>query len=262
MPADERTVDLPHARLHGGPRTLLVFEGLGTENKAPTGRALRLLAWAYKRYAGDYTVYQVGRRPNLAPGTTTRDMADDYARWARARFDGPVDVVGFSTGGEIAQHFAADHGSLVRRLVLSDTGVRVGEAGKAVLRAARDKAAAGRADEAQAHVAAHMDFGRVGNVLVRIAGKRVTRAPDDASDYVATIDADLAHDGTDAAARITAPTLVIAGTSDVFYPEEIVRETAERIRGATLRLYEGVGHPVAKTRKRQFEDDVLGFLRG
>jgi ABC-2 type transport system ATP-binding protein len=62
--------------------------------------------------------------------------------------------------------------------------------------------------------------------------------------------------------QISAPTLVIAGSADFFYPLPILRETAERIPDATLRLYDGVGHPVSKTRKRRFEDDVLAFLDG
>ena len=262
MTAEHSTVKLPHAPLVGGPRTLLVPEGLTLENKAPTGRALRLLRWAYKRYLRSYTVYQVARRPGLPAGVTTRDMAGDYARWAQGRFDGPVDVIGFSTGGEIAQYFAADHGELVGRLVLSDTGYRVGDDAKALLRAARDKAAAGRAAEAQADVAAHVDFGRLGDGLVRLLGRRMMREPDDPSDYIATLDADLAHDATEALPRINAPTLVIAGTRDFFYPEPIPRETAERIPDATLRLYDGVGHAVGKTNKRRFEDDVLAFLDG
>jgi hypothetical protein len=91
-------VELPHARIPGGPKTLVILEGLTLENKAPTGRALRLLRWAHQRYTGDYTVYQVARRPGLPAGHTTRDMADDYASWMGGRFEGPVDVIGFSTG--------------------------------------------------------------------------------------------------------------------------------------------------------------------
>jgi pimeloyl-ACP methyl ester carboxylesterase len=106
-------------------------------------------------------------------------MAGDYARWAQGRFDGPVDVIGFSTGGEIAQYFAADHGQLVG---LSDTGCRLGEDAKALLRAARDKAARGRAAQAQADVAAHMDFGRLGGALVRLLGRRMMKEPADPSD--------------------------------------------------------------------------------
>ena len=260
MTTDHSMVQLPHARLPGGPRTLLVLEGLTLEHKAPSGRALWLLRWAYKRYLRDYTVYQVARRPGLPAGATTRDMAADYARWAQGRFAGPVDVIGFSTGGEIAQYLAADHGQLVGRLVLSDTGCRLGEDAKALLRAGRDKAASGRAAEAQADVAAHMDFGRLGGGLVRLLGKRMMKQPADPSDYIATLAADLTHDATKVLPQISAPTLVIAGTRDFFYPEPILRETAERIPDATLRLYDGVGHPVAKTHKRRFENDVLAFL--
>jgi pimeloyl-ACP methyl ester carboxylesterase len=89
-------------------------------------------------------------RLHRLPGGTT---AEDYASWIEARFERPVDVIGFSTGGEVAQYFAADHGELVRRLVLSDTGCRLGEDAKALLRAARDKAAQGRAAEAHADIA-------------------------------------------------------------------------------------------------------------
>jgi pimeloyl-ACP methyl ester carboxylesterase len=261
MTTGQSMVELPHARIAGGPRTLVVLEGLTLENKAPTGRALWLLRWAYKRYTRDYTIYQVARRPGLPAGYTTRDMADDYARWIKGRLDGPVDVIGFSTGGEIAQYFAADHGELVGRLVLSDTGYRLGQDAKLLLRAARDKATQGGAAQAQADIANHIDFGRLGQGVVKLLGKRLMKEPDDASDYIATIEADLGHDATDALSRILAPTLVIAGSRDFFFPDPIVRETAQRIPQATLRLYDGVGHAVSKTHKRRFENDVLDFLR-
>ena len=107
-----------------------------------------------------------------------------------------------------------------------------------------------------------MDFGRLGGALVRLLGRRMMREPADPSDYLETLDADLAHDATGVLPKISAPTLVVAGTHDFFYPEPILRETAERIPGATLRLYEGVGHAVSKTHKRRFEDDVLASLNG
>jgi pimeloyl-ACP methyl ester carboxylesterase len=97
---------------------------------------------------------------------------------------------------------------------------------------------------------------------VRLLGKRMMKEPADASDYVATLEADLAHDSAEVLPQISAPTLVIAGTRDFFYPEPILRETAQRIPDATLRLYDGVGHAVGKTHKRRFEDDVLAFLGG
>jgi pimeloyl-ACP methyl ester carboxylesterase len=107
-----------------------------------------------------------------------------------------------------------------------------------------------------------MDFGRFGQGLMRLLGKRLMKEPDDASDYIATIEADLGHDATDALSRSLASTLVIAGSQDFIFPDPIVRETAERIPQATLRRYDGVGPAASKTHKRRFENDVLSFLRG
>jgi len=70
MTTGQSMVDLPHARIAGGPRTLVIFEGLTLENKAPTGLALRLLRWAHKRYTRDYTIYQVARTAGGWPTTT------------------------------------------------------------------------------------------------------------------------------------------------------------------------------------------------
>jgi pimeloyl-ACP methyl ester carboxylesterase len=84
----------------------------------------------------------------------------------------------------------------------------------------------------------------------------------DPSDYIATLDADLAHDATQALPEINAPHARGRRDRDFFFPEPILRETAERIPNATLRLYDGVGDPVGKTHKRRFEADVLAFLNG
>jgi pimeloyl-ACP methyl ester carboxylesterase len=51
-----------------------------------------------------------------------------------------------------------------------------------------------------------------------------------------------------------------AGSEDPIFPEALLRETAERIPGAELRVYEGVGHGLVKERKSRLETDVLGFL--
>ncbi|MCW4022177.1 MAG: alpha/beta hydrolase, partial [Candidatus Bathyarchaeota archaeon] len=79
------------------------------ENKSPSGLQLRFMAGDYKEFAKVYTVYSVGRKPNLSGGYTTRDMASDYAEMVRNELDPPVDILGLSTGGTIAQYFALDH---------------------------------------------------------------------------------------------------------------------------------------------------------
>jgi pimeloyl-ACP methyl ester carboxylesterase len=54
------------------------------------------------------------------------------------------------------------------------------------------------------------------------------KEPDDSSDYIATLDADLAHDATEALPQINAPTLVIAGLLTSFTPSRsFVRRPSE-----------------------------------
>ncbi len=60
--------------------------------------------------------------------------------------------------------------------------------------------------------------------------------------------------------QAVSPTLIIGGSKDPFFSESLLRETAQKIPGATLRVYEGVGHGVPKERKRRYEDDALAFL--
>jgi pimeloyl-ACP methyl ester carboxylesterase len=101
---------LAYNRFGCGPRPLVLFQGLMFENKPQPARMLSM----YHFLGEAYTVWAVLRRPGLPAGYTLKDMADDYAAMTREEFDGPVDVI----GGSIAQHFAADHPDLLRKLVL------------------------------------------------------------------------------------------------------------------------------------------------
>jgi hypothetical protein len=85
----------------------------------------------------------------------------------------------------------------------------------------------------------------------------ILAAPEDPSDLVVTLEAEDKHNFKDRLKEIAAPTLVVAGKKDLFYTEQLFRETAEGIPNARLILYEGMGHPV---HGEQFRQDVLFFL--
>jgi pimeloyl-ACP methyl ester carboxylesterase len=61
-------------------------------------------------------------------------------------------------------------------------------------------------------------------------------------------------------ARITAPTLLVAGGRDRFYSPELFRETAERIPDGRLRPYQGKGHAGVLTHKPVIRE-IVDFLR-
>ncbi|GAA3112439.1 alpha/beta hydrolase [Nonomuraea salmonea] len=68
------------------------------------------------------------------------------------------------------------------------------------------------------------------------------------------------HDAWDALPRITAPTLVVHGTDDVFNPAANAPLLAERIPGASLQLIEGARHAYFEEFRHVASPTVLDFL--
>jgi pimeloyl-ACP methyl ester carboxylesterase len=257
--------ELPYVRFGNGSQNLVILPGITLENGPPS----RFAAWTYRlgfgRFAEDHTVYVVNRRRGMPPGYTTQDMAADYARAIEGEL-GPSHVVGFSTGGEIAQYVAIDHPDAVLSLALIVSASRLSEEGRQTCERWHALTREGRWQELHSDMASATVTGernkRLAGAFMKVFGRIVLGAPSDPSDFLSTLEADLGHDTTGRLPEISAPTLIVGGSDDPFYSEGILRETAEGIPDATLRLYEGVGHGVPKERKRQYESDVLAFLEG
>ena len=249
---------LPYARMGSGSRILFIIDGLDFSHKPPSGMELRLMSGFIKKLAGDFTIYQVRRKPGLPEGYSMRDMSDDCAVMIKDEFEGPVDIMGISTGGPIAQHFAVDHHDLVRRLVLAMTGYRLSENGKKLQRRVAELVREGKWRSAAALMSTAMFTGFTGLLfksMFWLLGKVMFGSAASPSDGLVEIEAEDRHDFTERLAEIKVPTLVIGGDEDFFYP---VRETAEGIPGSKLVLYQGVGHTAIM--KREFGEDLLAFL--
>jgi pimeloyl-ACP methyl ester carboxylesterase len=255
--------EFPYVRIGSGPENLVILPGITLENEPPG----RITAWTYRlgfgRFADSHTVYVVNRRRGMPPGYTTRDMAADCAGVMEEL--GPSSLMGFSMGGSIAQHVALDHPELVTRLLLVVSASRLSAEGREICERWRALALERRWRELRADMAAVTVTSdankRVARALMKVVGGLVLGTPSDPSDFITTLEADLAHDTTDRLGGISVPTLLIGGSVDPFFPEPILRETAAGISDATLRVYKGVGHGVTKERKRRYEDDALVFLK-
>jgi pimeloyl-ACP methyl ester carboxylesterase len=250
---------LPYVRLGNSSRKLIVFSGLDFEHKPPSGFNLYMWKSKFKNLTRDFTVYLVSRKPGMPQGYTFWDMSNDYAVMIKEEIGAPVDVMGLSTGGVIAQYFALDHPQLIRRLVLAMTGYRLTEEGAELQRRTGELA---RQRKWRAAYAVMMDgvfpsgFKRwLFKCFVRLFGG--VGAPEDPSDGLIEIENEDKHDFWRRLPDIKVPTLVIGGDEDYFYP---VAETAERIPKAKLVLYEGYGHNVIFSQGRQFDKDVWDFL--
>ena len=252
-----------YVRIGSGPENLVILPGTTLENEPPS----RIAAWTYRlgfgRFAKNYTVYVINRRRGMPPGYTTQDMAEDYAAVLEQEL-GPSHIMGFSTGGEIAQYVAIDHPASVRSLVLVVSACRLSQAGREICKRWQALAREGRwrelrADMASVAVSSETNK-RLARAFMRAFGGLVLPVPSDPSDFLTTLDADLNHDTTGQLGSISAPTLILGGSEDPFFSEDLLRETAEKIPDATLRVYEGIGHGVPKERKRLYEEDALAFV--
>jgi pimeloyl-ACP methyl ester carboxylesterase len=249
----------PFVRFGTGPRPLVILPGLGLDNGVPSAVLARAYAYSFRRLAVDHTVHIVNRRPGLPSGASTSDIAAAYAGLLRDEI-GPARVMAMSTGGLVAQHLAANHPDVVEQLVLVSTGVRIDDAGRAICARWRDLATQGhwrrlRGDHATAAVDSGQWFARLAGALSGGAPR-----PIDAADFVTTVDAVLAHDARDRLGAITAPTMVIGGGRDPFFLAATLRETADAIPGAVLRLHETAGHGLAKHHGGLVQEETLAFL--
>ncbi|WP_019819718.1 alpha/beta fold hydrolase, partial [Saccharomonospora saliphila] len=124
-------------RAGAGP-PLLSLPGLSARHGPPTGFDRRFALRTMRPYTGRRDVWWVQRRTGLPERTTMAGIADDYAGLVRERADGPVDVLGFSTGGTVALQLAADHPDVVRTLVVVSAAYRLGPLGRTAQRAAAE----------------------------------------------------------------------------------------------------------------------------
>jgi pimeloyl-ACP methyl ester carboxylesterase len=245
---------LPYAALGDGP-PLAVLAGLSPTTGFEGDTMVRATAGPFA--ALPRRLYLFNRRPGL-PGT----MAEIAAEHAAALRDigGPVDVVGTSTGGSIAQQLAADHPEAVGRLVLVSTACRLGPLGKELQRRVAARIRAGADRQALALLAASLVPPGRGQLAAGVAGRLFGRRVigDDLADMATTIEAEDAFD----LARcppIRAPTLILAGADDRFYAPELFAETARLIPGSHLCLLPGRGH-ITVMRDRRFRPALTAFL--
>jgi len=149
--------------------------------------------------------------------------------------------IGLSIGGVVAQGLAAERPDLVRALVLSNTAAKIGTPD---IWAERIAAVRAGGVEALADGTMTRWFSPRFHAerADELAGWRnmLTRTP--VAGYVGCCAALAETDLRESTARLTLPTLAVAGSEDGSTPPDLVRETAESIAGARFEIIRGAGH--------------------
>ena len=192
--------------------------------------------------------------PPGAPGYTGPDLVGDAVGLIDALAGGRAHVVGLSMGGGIAQYLAVEHPDRVATLTLMSTSPGPADDLPPM---------ADRLEAAFADPAPEPDWTDRDAVVEHLVdGERPFAGPDSFDEAYArevarrvvdrTVDPEssaknhwLVEGGQDTRPRlgeVTAPTLVIHGTEDPFFPPGHAVALAREIAGAELLLLDGVGH--------------------
>jgi pimeloyl-ACP methyl ester carboxylesterase len=250
---------LPYAAVGEGP-PLVALAGLSPTTGFEGDGMVRATLGPLAPLARTRRVVLFNRRPGLPRGMTMAALAAEHADAIRAGFAEPVDVLGSSTGGSIAQQLAAERPDVVARLVLVSTACRLGPLGRSLQRRVAARVRAGADAQALALIVSSLvPPGRgqlAAGLAARLLGRRLIR--DDLGDMATTIEAEDEFDLARLPA-VRAPTLILAGREDRFYAPDLFAETARLIPGATLRLLDGRGH-ITVMRDRRFRAALTAFL--
>lgn len=202
---------------------------------------------ATRPFADIRTVMYANRSQRMPQGMTIAEIAAEHAAAIDALDSGPVDVIAVSTGGSIAQQLAADHPETVRRLVLISTGCRL----------------SAKTRRMQARIARHVRAGNPHRALASLAVGIVLPNPEplaraiaplmsgparsigDMADLATTMEAEDRFDLARCGSPIAAPTLILAGARDRFYPRPLLEETQRAIPGSRLQLFPRRSHLTA-----------------
>ncbi|MGA6207434.1 3-oxoadipate enol-lactonase [Nocardia testacea] len=222
----------------GGAPTVVLLGSLGSDRSMWDPQIAALTA--------DHEVLAVelrghGESPVPAGDYTVAELAGDVLALLDRLGRDAVHLVGLSLGGAVAQRIAAHHPTRVRTLTLLCTAAKFGTPQAWLDRAAAVRAA-GTESLAEAVVDRWFTSGLAARDADLVARGRamVTATPDEG--YAACCVA-LAHwDGRPDLARITAPTLVIAGAQDPATTPDDMRRLADGIANSVLHVLEPAAH--------------------
>ena len=166
--------------------------------------------------------------------------------------------VGLSIGGLIAQGLAAKRLDLMRGMVLSNTGAKIGTREIWAERIALVEAG-GVASLADAVMERWFSKDFLAKPELALWRTMLTQTPD--AGYAGCCAAISGSDFFTSTAALRLPTLGIAGSEDGATPPDLVRETTELVPGSRFELIRGVGHIPCVEAPERYTEILTGFLK-
>ena len=246
-----------YIKFGNGPRSLIMIQGLNTRG---IKGAAASLAYMYRLFSTDYTVYLFDRRPVVHEGITVRDMASDIAMAMDSLGIRNADIFGVSQGGMIAQYLAIDRPDLVRKLVLAVTLSKNNDTVIDVVNGWIEMSEKGNMKELVRDMAEKM----YSDAYIRkyrpfMPLLTLLQKPNDVRRFVILAKACFTCNTYDSLNKIKCPVLVLGGGQDKIVTPEASKEIADKL-GCEIYLYDNLGH-AAYEEANDFNRRVFDFLK-
>ena len=240
-----------------GKKNLIMIQGLNTGGIRGAGLGL---AFMYRMFAKEYTVYLFDRRPGLWEGITVRDFAKDIALAMDELNMKNADIFGVSQGGMIAQYLAIDRPDLVRKLVLAVTLSKNNETVKNVLNNWIEMTQQGDMKNLVTDMAIKMysdEYMKRYKPMLPLL--TILQKPKDVNRFILLAKSCLTCNTYEELDKITCPVFVIGGGLDQVVGGAASKEIADKLK-CEMYLYENLGH-AAYEEAKDFNQKVLEFLK-
>ena len=239
-----------------GTKNLIMIQGFNT--RWIKGAALSL-AYMYRIFAKEYTVYLFDRRPIVQDGITVRDMASDIALAMDALGIKNADVFGVSQGGMIAQCLAIDRPDLVNKLVLAVTLARNNDTMESVIKGWITMSERGDMKGLTIDMAEKMYSDTyVKRYRPLLPLLTILQKPKDVGRFTVLANSCLTCNTYEELDKIKCPTLVIGGRKDEIVTGSASEEIAEKL-GCEIYMYDDLGH-AAYEEAKDFNHRILEFF--
>lgn len=245
-------------RFGKGEKTLILIAGLNVRDAKGKMAALGL-AYAYRCFAKDYTVYLCDRRENLPEHFSVEEIAEDIADCMAELKISHADVFGVSQGGMIAQYLAINHPNLVDKLVLGVTASRTNETMKATIGGWFDMAKAGNIQSVMKDYFYNTyseKYLKKNGFMIPVVVRFMKTMP--VARFLTLTEACFTCNTYDSLSKIQCPVLVLGGGKDKVVSSEATLEIAEKL-GCEPIIYEEYGHS-AYEEVSDFNKRVKSFL--
>lgn len=250
-------VSFDYIKFGTGKKNLIMIQGLNTNGIKGAGLSL---AYMYRMFTKEYTVYLFDRRDDVYEGITVRDFALDIADAMDKLGLEKADVFGVSQGGMIAQYLAIERPDLVNKMVLAVTMSRNNDTVESVVKNWISLAKQRDFKTLVLDMADKMyseEYVRRYRLFMPLL--TIMQKPKDVERFLIIAKACLTCEAYDSLEKIHCPVFVIGGKQDKVVTGKASEEIAEKL-GCEIYMYEKLGH-AAYEEASDFNAKVLEFLK-